>query len=124
MKFDNDHLKTLKNSLDLCCKVFPDKVKTPSDFIVRCMYPQLWSDSNMEFLRPQKTNNDVVENYPTVAYTCALEDIETGSFVIFFGGRLAYVVKKPNENLYEDLYGRCLICAKKYTNQYECEFTI
>lgn len=119
MKFENDPIETLTSVLNQCSESLFGEPKSPKDFVVKMMFPKLWYDSNMGF--PQNKNVDIDER-PTKAYTCVVEEIETGRMVVFVDKRFAYAVNRPNKMFFKDLYGRCLISARKYNNQYEFEF--
>lgn len=63
------------------------------------MFPQKWGSANLGF-------DDVFpysEQSTVSAYTVVFHELNTETFVVFFGGELAYMVYDPSEIFYADL---------------------
>jgi hypothetical protein len=69
---------------------------SPRDLIVHAMFPQTWSSTALGF-------GGVGGQAITSAYTVIIESEQGLGFCVYFGGRLAYRIQKPNDHFYGDI---------------------
>jgi hypothetical protein len=62
------------------------------------MFCQIWGNTALGF-------GGIGGNMITSAYTTVVEDKYSGWCGVFFGERLAYKIKNPNQKFREDIYG-------------------
>lgn len=105
-----DQLKTAV-APDSC---FVDKVRkhTPSDVTVNAMFPQTWGSTALGF-------GGIGGQAISSAYVCVLESNLVGEVAVYFGGRLAYVIKRPNNEFYADVRNTKMVDAKDGVAKYE-----
>lgn len=60
------------------------------------VFPQVWGSTALGF-------GGVGGQAMTSAYTTVVEDIESGYYGVFFGTRMAYIIKNPNQKFFEDM---------------------
>ena len=81
------------------CMVKKTRSYTPYDIVVYAMFPQTWGDTSLGF-------GGIAGQAVTTAYTTILEVDNT--MLVFFGGRFAYSVKRPNQSFHEDVAKRVM----------------
>lgn len=72
-----------------------ENIKLSPDIQIFC-FPQLWGSTALGF-------SGFGGQAMTTAYTTVAADINTGIYGVFFEETLAYIIKNPNEQFYEDL---------------------
>jgi hypothetical protein len=55
----------------------------------------------------------------TSAYVCVIESKLVGGYAVYFGGRLAYMIDRPNELFIEDISKQRMVDAKLGKATYE-----
>lgn len=60
------------------------------------VFPQIWGSTALGF-------GGIGGQAMTSAYTTVVEDIYSGYYGVFFGNRLAYIIKNPNQTFFEDV---------------------
>ena len=68
----------------------------PSDLIVHTMFSQSWSSTALGF-------GGLGGQAITPAYTVIIESEHGLGFCVYFNGRLAYRIQKPNDHFYGDI---------------------
>jgi hypothetical protein len=76
------------------------------------MFVQTWSSTALGF-------GGVGGQAITSAYVCVIESDLLAQFAVYFGGRLAYVIKRPNENFFEGITNHKMVDAKLGPSTYE-----
>ena len=66
-------------------------------YFVMYIFPQIWGDTSMEF-------DNWRDRMMTSTYTTVISEDYTGYYGVFFGERLAYVIKNPNDKFFDDLH--------------------
>jgi hypothetical protein len=69
---------------------------SPSDLIVHAMFPQSWSSTSLGF-------GGVGGQAITTAYTVIIESDYCLGFCVYFNGRFAYRIQKPNDHFHGDI---------------------
>jgi hypothetical protein len=69
---------------------------SPRDLIVHAMFPQTWSSTALGF-------GGVGGQAITSAYTVIIESEHSLGFCVYFNGRFAYRIQKPNDHFYGDI---------------------
>ena len=69
---------------------------SPRDLIVHAMFPQTWSSTALGF-------GGVGGQAMTPAYTVIIESDYCLGFCVYFNGRFAYRIEKPNEHFFGDI---------------------
>ena len=82
------------------------------DLTVYSMFPQTWSSTALGF-------GGIGGQAITSAYVCVIESNLVGQFAVYFGGRLAYVIERPNEKFMEDISRQRMVDAKLGKSTYE-----
>lgn len=77
-----------------------------SDVIVYSMFPQSWGSTALGF-------GGVGGQAVTPAYTTIVQSKHTGTFCVYFGGRFAYRINRPNESFYKDISIRWMNAVKE-----------
>jgi len=83
------------------------------DFTVYSMYPQTWGSTALG-------HGGMGGSAVTTAYTVVLECRATAQFLVYFGGRICYEVRRDSENIkvfIEDCKNHCL-ADKKSSERY------
>lgn len=95
---------------------FVDKVRkhTDYDMTVYAMFSQTWSSTALGF-------GGIGDRALPSAYVCVIRSDLTGEFAVYFGGRLAYVIKHPNDKFVEDVARHRMVDAKLGKSTYEQE---
>jgi hypothetical protein len=82
------------------------------DLTVYNMFPQTWSSTALGF-------GGIGGQAITSAYVCIIESNLVGGYAVYFGGRLAYVINRPNEKFIEDIERHRMVDAKLGKVTYE-----
>lgn len=82
------------------------------DLTVCAMFPQTWSSTALGF-------GGVGGQAITSAYVCIIESNLVGQFAVYFGGRLAYVIERPNDKFWEDRSSQRMVDARLGKTTYE-----
>jgi hypothetical protein len=82
------------------------------DLTVYSMFPQTWSSTALGF-------GGIGGQAITSAYVCIIESDLVGGYAVYFGGRLAYVINRPNEKFIEDIERHRMVDAKLGKATYE-----
>jgi hypothetical protein len=82
------------------------------DLTVYSMFPQTWSSTALGF-------GGIGGQAFTSAYVCVIESNLVGGYAVYFGGRLAYVINRPNEKFMEDVHRHRMVDAKLGKATYE-----
>jgi hypothetical protein len=93
---------------------FVEKTRKHSfyDLTVYNMFPQTWSSTALGF-------GGIGGQAITSAYVCIIESNLVGGYAVYFGGRLAYVINRPNEKFIEDIERHRMVDAKLGKATYE-----
>lgn len=94
------------------CFVEKSRKHTMYDLTVYNMFPQTWSSTALGF-------GGIGGQAITSAYVCIIESDLVGGFAVYFGGRLAYVINRPNEKFIEDIQRHRMVDAKLGKATYE-----
>ena len=82
------------------------------DLTVYSMFPQTWSSTALGF-------GGIGGQAITSAYVCIIESNLVGGYAVYFGGRLAYVIDRPNEKFIEDIERHRMVDANLGKVTYE-----
>lgn len=82
------------------------------DLTVYSMFPQTWSSTALGF-------GGIGGQAITSAYVCIIESNLIRGYAVYFGGRLAYVINRPNEKFIEDIQRHRMVDAKLGKATYE-----
>jgi len=82
------------------------------DLTVYNMFPQTWSSTALGF-------GGIGGQAITSAYVCIIESNLVGGYAVYFGGRLAYVINRPNEKFIEDIERHRMVDANLGKVTYE-----
>jgi hypothetical protein len=82
------------------------------DLTVYNMFPQTWSSTALGF-------GGIGGQAITSAYVCIIESNLVGGYAVYFGGRLAYVINRPNEKFIEDIQRHRMVDANLGKSTYE-----
>jgi hypothetical protein len=82
------------------------------DLTVYSMFPQTWSSTALGF-------GGIGGQAITSAYVCIIESNLVGGYAVYFGGRLAYVIDRPNEKFIEDIQRHRMVDANLGKSTYE-----
>lgn len=82
------------------------------DLTVYSMFPQTWSSTALGF-------GGVGGQAITSDYVCVIESGLVGQFAVYFGGRLAYVIQRPNGKFMEDVARQHMVDARLGKVTYE-----
>lgn len=82
------------------------------DLTVYNMFPQTWGSTALGF-------GGIGGQAITSAYVCVIGSNLVGDFAVYFGGRLAYVINRPNEKFWEDAHRCRMVDAKLGKSTYE-----
>jgi hypothetical protein len=94
------------------CYVEKSRKHSLYDLTVYSMFVQTWSSTALGF-------GGVGGQAITSAYVCVIESDLLAQFAVYFGGRLAYVIKRPNENFFEGITNHKMVDAKLGPSTYE-----
>lgn len=82
------------------------------DLTVYAMFTQTWSSTALGF-------GGIGGQAFTSAYVCVIESNLSAQYAVYFGGRLAYVIVRPNGKFFEDIAGQRMVDASKGKGTYE-----
>jgi hypothetical protein len=82
------------------------------DLTLYNMFPQTWSSTALGF-------GGIGGQAITSAYVCVIESNLIGQYAVYFGGRLAYVIERPNEKFVEDITRQRMVDARLGKATYE-----
>jgi hypothetical protein len=94
------------------CSVEKSRKHTFYDLTVYNMFPQTWSSTALGF-------GGIGGQAITSAYVCIIESNLVGGYAVYFGGRLAYVIDRPNEKFIEDIERHRMVDANLGKVTYE-----
>lgn len=94
------------------CFVEKTRKHTFYDLTVYSMFTQTWGSTALGF-------GGIGGQAITSAYVCVIESNLLGQFAVYFGGRLAYVIERPNTKFFEDIANQRMVDAKLGTSTYE-----
>ena len=94
------------------CYVEKTRKHTFYDLTLYAMFPQTWSSTALGF-------GGVGGQAITSAYVCVIESNLVGEYAVYFGGRLAYVINRPNEKFWEGVHSQRMVDAKAGKKTYE-----
>jgi hypothetical protein len=94
------------------CFVEKFRKHTFYDLTVYSMFPQTWSSTALGF-------GGIGGQAITSAYVCVIESDLLAQFAVYFGGRLAYVIKRPNQVFFEHIANHKMVDAKLGQSTYE-----
>ena len=100
---DRDWEQYRKTKQDV--RIKKSRKHTMSDVDVYAMFPQTWGSTALGF-------GGIGGQAITRAYTIIVQSNCTGKFCVYFGGKFAYSVDRPNLKFYEDINNRCMIEVK------------
>lgn len=104
-----------RTNIHMCpldCLVEKTRKHTFYDLTVCAMFPQTWGSTALGF-------GGIGGAAITSAYVCIIESNLLGQFAVYFGGRLAYVIERPNEKFMEDISRQRMVDANKGKATYE-----
>jgi len=85
---------------------------TDYDMTVSAMFTQTWGSGALGF-------GGVGGQAITTAYVVIVKSNLTGEWAVYFGGRLAYVIARPNEVFYVHIHANTMVDANKGKAVYE-----
>jgi hypothetical protein len=94
------------------CFVEKTRKHTFYDLTVYAMFPQSWGSTALGF-------GGIGGQAITSAYVCVIESNLVGGYAVYFGGRLAYVINRPNEKFMADIAGHRMVDANLGKSTYE-----
>ena len=94
------------------CWVEKTRKHSMYDLTVYSMFPQTWGSTALGF-------GGIGGQAITSAYVCVIESGLIGQFAVYFGGRLAYVIQRPNASFMEDVARQRMVDAKLGKVTYE-----
>jgi len=75
---------------------------TMHDLTVYAMFVQTWGSTALGF-------GGVGGQTVSSSYVCVIESDLLGECAVYFGGRLAYVITRPNKKFFEDIRNHCMV---------------
>jgi len=94
------------------CYVEKSRKHSFYDLTVYNMFAQTWGSTALGF-------GGIGGQAITSAYVCVIESNLVGGYAVYFGGRLAYVINRPNEKFIEDIQRHQMVDAKAGKTTYE-----
>lgn len=82
------------------------------DLTVYAMFVQTWGSTALGF-------GGIGGQAFTSAYVCVIESNLLGQFAVYFGGRLAYVIERPDTKFMEDVASQRMVDARLGKATYE-----
>ena len=82
------------------------------DLTVYSMFVQTWGSTALGF-------GGIGGQAITSAYVCVIESNLIGQYAVYFGGRLAYVIERPNPQFFTDIAGQRMVDARLGKDTYE-----
>jgi hypothetical protein len=87
---------------------------SPHDITVFAMFTQTWSSTALGF-------GGLGGAAITSAYVVVLDSHQGKGFCVYFGGRFAYHIQKPNDNFFGDVINRGMADVKNANKRYETD---
>lgn len=94
------------------CTVSKSRKHTLRDLTVYAMFVQTWGSTALGF-------GGIGGASMTSAYVCIIESNLLGHFAVYFGGRLAYRIERPDVKFFEDIAAQQMVDANKGKGRYE-----
>jgi hypothetical protein len=94
------------------CFVEKTRKHTFYDLTLYNMFPQTWSSTALGF-------GGIGGQAITSAYVCIIQSNLVGGYAVYFGGRFAYMIDRPNEKFAEDIEKHRMVDAKLGKATYE-----
>jgi len=94
------------------CWIEKSRKHSMYDLTVFAMFPQTWGSTALGF-------GGIGGQAITSAYVCIIESDILGQFAVYFGGRFAYVIERPNEKFWEDRSSQRMVDARLGKTTYE-----
>jgi hypothetical protein len=94
------------------CYVEKSRKHSFYDLTVHNMFPQTWGSTALGF-------GGIGGQAITSAYVCVIESNLVGQYAVYFGGRLAYVIERPNSQFFTDVAGQRMVDARLGKDTYE-----
>ena len=94
------------------CYVEKSRKHSFYDLTVYSMFVQTWGSTALGF-------GGIGGQAITSAYVCVIESNLVGGYAVYFGGRLAYVIERPNEKFMEDITRHRMVDARLGKAAYE-----
>jgi hypothetical protein len=88
------------------------RTHTDYDLTVVAMFPQTWGSTALGF-------GGIGGAAMSTAYTCVIESDLVGGMAVYFGGRFAYKIDRPNQKMMEDISRQCMSAVKDARELYE-----
>lgn len=80
---------------------------TDYDLTVYALFPQTWGSTALGF-------GGLGGQAFTTAYVVVIQSDRTGEFVVYFAGRFAYRIAKPNKAFFEDIASQSMADVKEH----------
>lgn len=93
-------------------RIKKSRLHSPHDIVVFAMFTQIWSSTALGF-------GGIGGQAITTAYTIVLESEFGAGFCVYFGGRFAYHITRPNQHFFDDIINRRLVSVKDAVSKYE-----
>jgi hypothetical protein len=93
---------------------FVEKTRKHSfyDLTLYNMFPQTWCSTALGF-------GGIGGQAITSAYVCVIQSNLVGGYAVYFGGRFAYMIDRPNEKFIEDIERHRMVDARLGKGTYE-----
>jgi hypothetical protein len=82
------------------------------DLTVHSMFVQTWSSTALGF-------GGIGGQAITSAYVCIIQSDFIGQYAVYFGGRFAYLIERPNNTFFEHINNQKMVDAKLGNATYE-----
>ena len=107
---DRDWEEYRKSKTDV--RIKKTRKHSPYDLTVYAMFTQTWGSTALGF-------GGISGQAVTSAYVCVIESNLIGQYAVYFGGRLAYVIERPNPQFFTDISGQRMVDARLGKDTYE-----
>lgn len=94
------------------CRIEKTRRHTMHDLTVYAMFTQTWGSTALGF-------GGIGGAAMTTAYVCVIESNLLGQFAVYFGGRLAYRIERPDTKFWEDIAAQQMADANTGKGRYE-----
>lgn len=94
------------------CMIDKTRKHSMYDTTVAAMFVQTWGSTALGF-------GGIGGQAITSAYVSVIESNLTGEHAVYFHGRLAYVIDRPNEKFWADVHGHRMVDARDGKAAYE-----
>jgi hypothetical protein len=93
---------------------FVEKTRKHSfyDLTLYSMFPQTWGSTALGF-------GGIGGQAVTSAYVCVIQSNLVGGYAVYFSGRFAYMIDRPNEKFIEDIERHRMVDARLGKGTYE-----